>query len=209
MRTTTRYKSPAQCFQPAHVRLAEKIRQVGSLPEGLNNALVECYSNEYATMGMHSDQAQDLQERSFIAVYSCYKHPELTTKKAPRKLVVKSKYPGGNQFEIPMTHNSVIVFSTETNRNFKHKIVLDRSRGNPPDNQWLGLTFRTSKTFVNGCGQQARLQDGTPLTLATAEQRTAFYRMRGRENRETDFDYPPLSYTISDSDMMLPYTKSK
>lgn len=214
VRTTTKYQSPAQCFLPVHTRLADQIRTIASLPMTLNNALVECYSNEYATMGMHSDQALDLQEGSFIAVYSCYKHPELTTRNAPRKLVVQSKYPGGGTFEVPMTHNSVIVFSLDSNRRFKHKIVLERGRGYPPENEWFGMTLRTSKTFVqargknnNGCGKNVCFRDGTKLTLVTADERKEFYKCRGRENRETDFKYPRLTYTISGSDLMLPYTK--
>merc|ERR1712050_536946 len=105
-------------------------------------ALIELYTNTYATMGFHSDQDLDLEEGSSIAVFSCYKHPELAS--PPRKLVVESKEPGGGTFEIPLTHNSVVVFSVETNRRFRHKIVLDAA-AQPPENQWLGVTFRTSK----------------------------------------------------------------
>merc|ERR1712070_686 len=103
------------------------------------------YTNEYTKMGFHSDQDVDLEHGSFIAVFSCYKWPELAS--PPRKLVVESKEPGGGKFEIPLTHNSVVVWSTETNRRFQHKIVLDTAV-KPPENQWLGITFRTSKTFV-------------------------------------------------------------
>lgn len=39
---------------------------------------------------------------------------------------------------------------------------------------------------------------------ADEEQRSEFYRLRRRENKETDFVYPPLTYTVSDSDLVPP-----
>jgi hypothetical protein len=102
-----------------------------------------------------------------------------------------------------LTHNSVVVFSVDTNRRFKHKIVLDRS-GRLPENQWLGVTFRTSKTFVRFRDGHTYFPDGARLTPADEEQRREFYQLRRRENNETDFGYPRLTYTISDSDLMPP-----
>merc|ERR1712066_23585 len=99
-------------------------------------------------------------------------------------------------FEIPLTHNSVVVFSLETNRRFKHKIVLDTT-AHPPENQWLGVTFRTSKTFVRFHGEQAYLGDGAPLTVADDDQRSEFYKLRRCENEATDSTYPQILYTIS------------
>lgn len=201
VRTTTKYSAPAQLFQDVHQRIAQKIKEEASLALDFNNALIENYSNTYSTMGSHSDQAQDLIDESFIALFSCYKDPELAN--PPRKLVIESKEPGGDSFEIPLTHNSVVLFSLDTNRLYKHKIVLDRS-ANPPENQWLGITFRTSKTFVSYDGEQANLLDGTPLTLANEEQRHEFYKLRGQENRELEFSYPELTYTISPGDRLVP-----
>lgn len=201
VRTTTRYSAPAQRFQPAHERLAQQIQAIASLPVGFNNALIESYTNAYATMGGHSDQALDLADDSFIAVFSCYRRPEPA--KPSRKLLVDSKGPGGGRLEISLTHNGVVVFSVDTNRRFKHRIVLDTS-ARTPENQWLGITFRTSKTFVRLQGEQAYLPDGTRLMLANDEQRRELYRLRHRENHETDFAYPRVTYTISESDMMAP-----
>lgn len=39
---------------------------------------------------------------------------------------------------------------------------------------------------------------------ADDEQRREFYQLRRRENKETDFIYPLLTYTISESDLMPP-----
>jgi hypothetical protein len=203
VRTTTKYSRPAFAFKPIHVRLAEHIRQTAHLSAGFNNALIEKYTNQYVTMGFHSDQALDLEAHSYIAVFSCYKDPEIA-KLTPRKLVVESKEKSGCTFEIPMTHNSVIVFSLGTNCRFKHKIVLDSTTADA-ENEWLGVTFRLSKTFIQQNGEKcAYFEDGTPFTTATIEQAREFYKLRKAENQEIDFDYPPVTYTISGSDILPP-----
>ena len=200
VRTTTKYTAAAQHFRSVHEQLAQQIRKFASLSTGFNNALIEKYTNAYTTMGSHSDQALDLADESFIAIFSCYEHPELAT--SPRMLVVESKELGG-EFQIAMTHNSVIVFSVDINRRFKHKIVLDTS-AHTPENTWLGVTFRMSKTFVQFRDEQAYFLDDTPLKLAQNEESREFYKLRARENRETDFAYPGISYTISGSDLVTP-----
>merc|ERR1711920_1064150 len=130
----------------------------------------------------------DLEDGTFIAVFSCYRDPALTTNL--RKLVVESKEPGRTKFEIPLTHNSIVVWSTETNRLFKHKIVLD-GKGRALDNQCLGITFRTSKASVQAHDDGTCFEDGRPLALADEEQ--------SRENV-----YPQLLYTVSKSDQLSP-----
>jgi alkylated DNA repair dioxygenase AlkB len=201
VRTTTSYALPAQPVCAAHLRLAGQIQSAASLPLELNNALVERYTDAYTTMGLHSDQAQDLEEGSYIALFSCYKHPERVT--TPRLLVVESKEPDGGTFTIPLAHGSVVVFSLDTNRRFRHKIVLESSR-EAPENEWLGVTFRTSRTFVRYRDGRAYLEDSTPLVLADDEERQELYRLRGRENREPGFAYPPMSSTLSPSDLVPP-----
>ena len=201
VRTTTSYSAPAQHFRPMHERLAQQIQQGASLSVGFNNALIENYTNAYTTMGSHSDQALDLADGSFIALFSCYERPERAN--PPRKLLVELKGAGGDTAEIPLTHNSAVVFSVDTNRRLRHKIVLDLS-ARAPENRWLGVTYRTSKTLVrfrDGC---AYFSDGARLTLADDEQRREFYHLRRRENNEPDFAYPRITYTISESDLMPP-----
>lgn len=200
VRTTTRYSAPAQRFRSVHERLARQIQERASLAIGFNNALIENYTNAYTTMGGHSDQALDLANDSFIAVFSCYEHPE--TADPPRALIVESKAAGARA-EIPLAHNGVVVFSVDANRLFRHKIVL-KQPAHAPDSRWLGITFRTSKTFVRLRDGRAYLSDGACLTLADDEQRREFYQLRRRENNETDFTYPRITYTISESDMMPP-----
>ncbi|MFD5771430.1 hypothetical protein ACFWIN_37155 [Streptomyces sp. NPDC127049] len=200
VRTTTRYATPAQRFRPAHDRLARRIQELIGSPAAFDNALAETYTNAYTTMAAHSDQALDLAEGSFIAVYSCYEHPEAGP---PRKLVFEAKEPGAESFELPLTHHGAVAFSVDSNRLLRHRIVLDAA-GRAAENQWLGLTFRTSKTTVRFRDGHAHLPDGTRLAPADDEQRRAFYRLRRRENQETDFAYPPLAHTVSESDLMPP-----
>ncbi|MFD3536620.1 alpha-ketoglutarate-dependent dioxygenase AlkB [Streptomyces sp. NPDC058664] len=200
VRTTTRYGSPTQRFRAVHERLAQRIQERAAFSVGFNNALIESYTNAYTTMGSHSDQALDLADESFIAVFSCYEHPEAGP---PRKLIFESKGGDGEKFGIPLAHNSVVAFSVDSNRRLRHKIVLE-APARAADNQWLGVTFRTSKTFVRFRDGQAYLPQGARLMSADDDQRREFYRLRGRENRETDFVYPPLTYTISESDLIPP-----
>nr|WP_228562395.1 alpha-ketoglutarate-dependent dioxygenase AlkB [Catenulispora rubra] len=200
MRTTTRYGSPAQRFRAVHERLAQEVQERAALSVGFNNALIETYTNAYTTMGSHSDQALDLAAESFIAVFSCYQNPEAGP---PRKLTFEPKEPGGEKFEIPLTHNSIVAFSVTTNRRLKHKITLD-APAQTADNQWLGVTFRTSKTLIHFRDGHAYLANDARLTPADDEQQREFYQLRRRENNETDFVYPPLTYTISASDVLPP-----
>ncbi|ROQ26231.1 hypothetical protein EDD98_5852 [Streptomyces sp. PanSC19] len=200
VRTTTRYSSPTQRFQAVHERLARQVQERADISVGFNNALIETYTNAYTSMGSHSDQALDLADESFIAVFSCYRHPDASP---PRKLIFESKEPDGEKFEIPLAHNSVVAFSVDLNRRLRHKIVL-AAPARPADTQWLGVTFRTSKTFVRFRDGRAYLPQGAVLTSADEEQKREFYRLRRRENNETDFVYPLLTYTVSESDLMPP-----
>lgn len=197
VRTTTPYSLPAQRFRTVHERLAEQIGRSAGITAPFNNALIERYTRAYASMKSHSDQALDLADGSTIAVFSCYRSPQDPS----RYLIVEPKEAGGASSEIPLAHCSVVLFSLETNRRFRHKIVL---RGGAPESEWLGITLRTSKTFVRFRGDGPCLRDGAPLTLADDVQRGAFLTLRRRENDEVDFAYPPLAYTLSESDRMLP-----
>lgn len=186
VRTTTRYRLPAQRLRDVHRRLGGDF----------NNALFEHYTPAYRTMKRHSDQALDLAESSEIAVCSWYREPA----RPSRRLVVTPKEPGTAPFDIVLEHGGVVTFSLETNRRFTHAIVL---REGAPDNDWLGLTVRRSKTFVRFVDGMPHV-DGTRLTLATEDERHAFYAMRRRENEELDFAYPPIHYTLSESDLLPP-----
>ena len=106
VRTASRYSLPATAFGEIHEKLANDIKELYSLPCEFNSAR---YTNEYATMGYHSDQALDLEEGTSIAIFSCYKYPEKRGKTS-RKLVVQSKESDECTFEVPLQHNSAVVF---------------------------------------------------------------------------------------------------
>jgi hypothetical protein len=180
VRSTTEYKQPAQLFNSIHQSI------LSNLEHKFNNGMIEIYDDTYKTMGFHSDQALDLAPGSHIAIYSCYKNPAA----ANRQLIVKNKITSEIQ-TIPLDHNSIVVFSTSTNSQYLHKIVLQESttrRGN----LWLGITFRLSKTFVYD----------TVLRMATEIEKKEFYKMRSDENKSVDFTYPAIPYTISPSDLL-------
>lgn len=201
VRTCTKYSTAVQCFRPVHRNLAHQIRIIASLDHEFNNILIENYTNTYATMGYHSDQALDLEDGTSIALFSCYRFPENAD--CPRKLMVQSKEREGYVVEIPLLNNSVVVFSLDANCRYRHKIVLDTSIKQPA-NEWLGLTFRVSKTFVQYNESGAYIENCDMLRLAGEEECREFYSLRRRENIEVDFVYPSLAYTISASDLLPP-----
>lgn len=201
IRTTTIYQSPAQFFKQLHLDIITKIYQKTGLHKALrlNNALIEVYNSEYRKMGFHSDQALDMAKDSYICVYSCYDDPST---KDLRKLIFKEK--GSDQeFEVVMEHNSVVIFSSEVNKQHLHKIILDQSTS---DAHWLGITFRQSKTnIVYGDEEPPRFEKKyNVIKLATEEQKKEFYKLRGMENSLIDYEYPNLNYTISPSDLVPP-----
>ena len=212
VRTTTKYTKPAHDFSAIHKMIVEKIKHVANdhqiQTDSLlfNNALIEIYDHNYTKMKYHSDQALDLDATSYVALFSCYKQPKHHEEQALRKLKVKDKTTD-EEFTFTLENNSVILFSLSTNTKFLHKIVLEPVSGKKleeTENQWLGITFRQSKTFIQFKNNQAYFTDGALLQLADDTQRKEFYRLRGEENRSMDFTYPMLTYTLSESDIMMP-----
>lgn len=200
VRTTTVYTTPPQKFKQVHYDIIDKIKQKTDLNNiNFNNALIEIYDNQYCKMGFHSDQALDLQDDSYIAIYSCYENPETLTTQKCRKLIVQNKTTK-ELSEIVMDHNSVILFHTSTNQQYLHKIVLEN---NHTKNRWLGITFRLSKTFVQHKDNIPHLHPSNKiLTLANEEEQKTFYKLRSEENKSTNFQYPEITFTISPSERM-------
>ncbi|HEY8896554.1 MAG TPA: hypothetical protein VIM79_17130 [Niastella sp.] len=211
VRTTTKYNIPANNFCPIHHRIVERINEVigkdNLLPSlHFNNALIEVYEAAYSKMNFHSDQSLDLDGDSYIGVFTCYENPDALSAQHIRKLKIKDKV-SNEEFEHSLTHNSVMLFSVATNTKFQHKIVLDpvpNAKPSAADNKWLGITFRTSKTYIQFHNNQPHFSNGKLLELANKEQEAEFYKLRGQENRELNFVYPELSYTINVADRMRP-----
>lgn len=197
VRTTSVYHKPNQKFLPIHYDIIEKIKKTSNYDNlELNNGLIEIYNSKYCNMGYHSDQALDLSENSYICIFSCYYDP---TTKNLRKLKIKNKTTN-KYFDIILEHNSVVMFSTETNRKHLHKIVLEENTGN---NLWLGITFRQSKTFISFKNELPYfVSNNKILTLANENEKKEFFKCRSLENSSTEYTYPEINYTISIGDLM-------
>lgn len=168
-----------------------------------NNVLFEVYTNEYRTMGYHSDQSLDLDPNSFIALFSCYENPDHPN----RILEVKSKT-SGETLQILLKHKSVIIFSVYANSLFQHRIILDSSKDDT-NNRWLGMTFRKSNTIVKYMENSVYvrgLNSGifSQLRLATEIEKKEFYKHKSLENSNIKYEYPYIDYTISVGDLTQP-----
>ena len=209
VRTTSVYERAAQRFASVHAMLAQRIEaemraQLGEAANvAFNNALVEIYTPAYTKMGFHSDQALDLAAGSYIALFSCYDEPQTAQK---RLLQIEHKS-SGRAWELTLEQHSVVYFSLAANAEFRHRIVLEQPKKKQPQRegaQWLGLTFRQSKTYVHFREGQPFFDDGRALLVADEGERQAFFSLRSAENSSTGFEYPPLDFTISASDRLPP-----
>ena len=52
-----------------HYDIIENIKKISGIDVKLNNALIEIYGSKYCTMGYHSDQSLDLDEKSYICIF--------------------------------------------------------------------------------------------------------------------------------------------
>lgn len=197
VRTTTVCETPNQRFTDLHRMIATDILRLLGMPDlVLNNALLELYTSRYCRMGYHSDLAMDLADESMICVFSCYSNPNT---RDVRTLRVMNKTTSVVT-DIRMEHNSVIAFSTQTNCEYQHQIILERPCTN---DQWLGITFRQAKTHIKFEDNIPILHpSGQPLTLATDAQRREFFRNRRLENTMVGHTYPDWTFTISPGDLM-------
>lgn len=194
VRTTTKYNKPVQFFTQEHLNLIEEIKNTTQLNLDFNNAMVEIYDSQYHKMGFHTDQSLDLENDSIICIFSCY---ELNTN--PRSLIVQNKNTK-QEFTISMKNNSLLLFSTKANSEHVHKIILDNK--SVPD-RWLGITFRKSKTFIKFIDERPYFLNNLPLVLANELETKEFLKFKGDENKEINFKYKEINYTISPSDIIL------
>ena len=157
-------------------------------------------------MKFHSDQSLDLDENSFICIFSCYEKQN-----SNRILEIKNKLTG-KLTEIDLDNNSIILFQLETNSKYLHKIKLKKKSklDNVDTNQdkWLGVTFRLSKTYLNfecqefNCLTPVLLNLNKHLRLANDAEEKEFYNLKNKENNEINFLYPNIEYTISPGDLI-------
>jgi len=201
VRSTTSYMY--QMFTEEHYKLHEMVLNELLFNEicikELNNAMIELYDSSYRNMGWHSDQELDLAEDSHIVIFSCYKNP--VEEHDIRTLHIKSKNQKDNRFSIKLDEGTCVVFPLHVNNKYLHKISLNSRRSSI--NEWLGITFRRSKTFIN-------YRSGIPyfsgteiqLTLATDDEKREFLKHRSKENKSIGYTYPELTYTINELDII-------
>jgi hypothetical protein len=196
VRSTTQYTHPDKDFNSIYYNIVDNLKSKTALDIYFNNAMVEIYDDYYTKMKYHTDQTLDLDDDSYIGIYSLYKNEEV---KDSEKRVLKIKDRKTNKInEILMDHNSLILFSSEINKKFLHKIILPNGKSG---NKWMGITFRKSKSFVRFIDNEPYL-NGVKLHLASEEERKKFYNMRSRENKDMKFEYPDINYTLSETDVI-------
>lgn len=215
VRTTTKYNNANQKFLPVHYEIMDKIKNVTKIDNlEFNNALIEIYNYSYRDMKFHSDQALDLEEDSYICLYSCYNYSKSNSSSDSLSLKDNCDNPSTKDLRILRTknkiidegkdivldHNSIIIFSTNTNYTNLHKIILE-SCSNKSD-EWLGITFRKSKTFIVFNNELPYFYPkNIPLTLANEDQNKEFYKYRSLENSIAGYIYPEILYTINTGDL--------
>ncbi len=201
VRTTTTYNKPAFEFKPLFNRLIDDIKRISNNEKlDFNNGMVELYDSEYKKMGFHTDQSLDLVNDSFICICSFYNIINSETIKY-RKLIIQNKETNENN-EIILEPNTFIIFSTETNKKFVHKIILDN---NVNDLLWLGITLRLSKTFIKFIDNKPYFElTNNILRIANDKENTEFKKLKGNENRIINYTYPNIDFTISPSDLLYP-----
>jgi hypothetical protein len=224
IRTTIIYNKPFQIFNTTINDIVNKINnkfndELNNVNEiktnlNLNNALLEVYNYKYKKMKFHSDLALDLNDNSYIALYSCYNNVNVDDNNK-RKLVIKNKETNEIENKIILDHNSVILFSVETNSKYLHKIVLEHNNKINEEIEWLGLTFRESKTFIKYINNYDKHNENTykpifndnnnELILANEKDKKEFYKLRSEENNNIGkYNYPNINYSISPAELLKP-----
>lgn len=222
VRSTTAYQLPVQPFPPAIHALRDAIANVVDERRlTFNNAMVEEYTSEYKTMKFHSDQRLDLNDNSWIAIFSCYEQGDSAPPSRILQWKPKSSSRSGDgdtePHEIVLEHNSVVLFDVaRTNREVLHRIVLSKvSAAASAPQTWIGVTLRCSRTFLffSSFDSGPRLlltANQLPLQLAaTDEEKKQFFQRRKKENEvveeeEEDEDDRLFTLTISPGDLLLP-----
>lgn len=175
------------CFGLVHLRLMQAIDSASGNAHSFNNAMAEVYDPEYTKMRFHTDCALDLEDDSEICIFSCYEDEC----DHPRTLVTRDKESGKVE-EMSMDHLSVIIFDVGANSRHVHKIVSNGCKA-----RWLGLTLRTSKTFVTRQSVVFR-HDGSKMTAATEHDRSMLFKLKGQENKLSSFKYPHIQFSLAE-----------
>lgn len=192
VRTTSKYENKSILFKQIHYNIINDIKQNVNFDINFNNALMELYNVNYKTMRFHSDCGLDLKDSSFICIYSNY-----SNKNYNRTLKIKHKIKGFN-VSIELEHNSCVIFSTDYfNKYYKHKIMYN----NKSQDDWLGITFRLSKSFITFRNSKTFLNNKELIKMDTG---CDFYKYKSSENKSPSFNYPEINYSTSPGDFINP-----
>jgi len=216
VRTTTKYNYPAQIYDKyKNTFIFNIINEIQfqfnymypNIDIIFNNAMVELYDTNYKKMGFHTDQELDIEDNSYICLFSCYENNS-NNKDDFRTLTIKNKETEKTT-DIELTNKSVIIFSTDTNNKHLHKIILNSQKAK---NKWIGITFRLSKTFIHFIQNKPflliNLEDNLNTEFKYTDDTThikEFLIHKSNENKKNGkYNYPIIDYTISKSDTFIP-----
>lgn len=190
MRTTSKYFNKPVKFNDIHFNIIKDINDKLCKYIDFNTALMEIYSPSYKSMKFHTDCGLDLVDDSFICIYSNYSNSSYN-----RTLLIKNKL-NNDTYNIDLKHNCFVLFSKNFNKNNLHKIVYN----NKSSDDWLGITFRISKSFIKFIDNKPYI-NGDEL-IYNSENASEFYKLKTLENKSVDFDYPYINYSINPSDFL-------
>ena len=197
VRTTTKYKNPVKIMTPEILFILNEIQiNFDFLNLNFNNCMLEIYDKNYKKMKYHTDQSLDLHPNSYICIFSCYENEN------PSRSFYYFNKINCLEKNTVLFQNSIILFSVEENYRHNHKIVYDENLNS--NDKWLGITFRFSKTFIKFINEIPYFcHNNKKLTLASIEEEMEFYKMKTIENIGIIFEYPEITYTISESDLFI------
>lgn len=202
VRTTAKLDFGYQYYNLAHRKLPIYLKNTFGID--VNQAFLEYYVNDYyKKMNFHSTQMQDIKDPSYICMFSCYLFDNPDDCKPNRKFIIRNKRDINNRKEFILQHNSFVIFSTKTNKEYLHKINLihdDTKSGF--GTSWIGITFKLSKTIIDPKADLKLLSydDEEELEESDRDMLTYYYKLRKEENHSIDFTWPELKYTLSPGD---------
>ena len=198
-----------------------------------DNVLAEVYDSSYTKMGFHTDQSQDLADDSHICLYSCYENDsnedsDLRILRVTNKITKKTfdiKMENNSVIIFSTKANSIhrhsILLESTTSKNKwlgltfrKSKTYLKFDNNNIPhiiinkQLEKIGFSFKDPDKDKEKLENNSIIYDINKypkLTLSTDKgELKNYYKLKGIENREIDFEYPMLYFTTSKSDLMIP-----
>jgi alkylated DNA repair dioxygenase AlkB len=172
-------------------QLAKQIETKLTLPYKLNHVLIQQYRSGSDFIGEHSDKTLDIEPNTSVINYSMG---------ATRYLTLKNKLDKSQTQNIALSHNSIFILGSETNKNFYHMIKRDKRPDIEKtfdeldfDGIRISYTFRSIKTFYNLKtneikGQGAPTTNGKKKINGLLNDYKEMIDAFGYENHDVNFD---------------------